>query len=296
MKISCEIIKDLLPLYVDGVCSEESKKLVEKHLKECDSCREEYELLNDNIHMNQPKFDETKIVEEASKVLKKEKRKSFIIGEIVLVLICIIPIIFISLTSFNPSNVYFESKGANYNKATLKVSYDTPFYVCTYEEDEKLDYNYNGQEVTITCTNKFISDKKYTVKENVYGLYELSNSFPICELGDRWMKAGIPDSMVAIYRRIPSKKYNNVSGAYYVIVKTEEGYKSFIEDNIYSDLYSYDKPVLFKYENKLKYGAIEIEDYKLIDNLDEFKNQIKNEGFKLVVEDYENGLSFWTCH
>lgn len=39
MKTACEIIRDLLPLYHDGVCSEESRLLVEEHLAECEGCR-----------------------------------------------------------------------------------------------------------------------------------------------------------------------------------------------------------------------------------------------------------------
>ena len=35
----CEVIRDLLPLYQDGACSEESRGLVEAHLKECEECR-----------------------------------------------------------------------------------------------------------------------------------------------------------------------------------------------------------------------------------------------------------------
>ena len=35
MKITCNIIEDLLPLYVDDMVSEDSRKLVEEHLKEC---------------------------------------------------------------------------------------------------------------------------------------------------------------------------------------------------------------------------------------------------------------------
>lgn len=38
MKKECEMIKDLLPLYVDQVCSEESKQYVEEHLKTCTEC------------------------------------------------------------------------------------------------------------------------------------------------------------------------------------------------------------------------------------------------------------------
>lgn len=39
MKKNCNIIKDLLPLYVDDICSEESKILIEDHLKKCPNCK-----------------------------------------------------------------------------------------------------------------------------------------------------------------------------------------------------------------------------------------------------------------
>lgn len=39
MKLNCEVIQDLLPLYEDGVCSPESRKLVEEHLKTCKACQ-----------------------------------------------------------------------------------------------------------------------------------------------------------------------------------------------------------------------------------------------------------------
>jgi len=37
--MDCNIITDLLPLYIDGCCSEESARLVEDHLNCCNSCR-----------------------------------------------------------------------------------------------------------------------------------------------------------------------------------------------------------------------------------------------------------------
>ena len=39
MTKDCEVIRDLLPLYHDEVCSEKSRELVEEHLKECEDCR-----------------------------------------------------------------------------------------------------------------------------------------------------------------------------------------------------------------------------------------------------------------
>ena len=43
--VTCRIIQDLLPLYCDGVCSEESRKLVEAHVRTCEKCREELRLM-----------------------------------------------------------------------------------------------------------------------------------------------------------------------------------------------------------------------------------------------------------
>ena len=37
--MKCEVIRDLMPLYLDECCSESSRELVEEHLKECDCCR-----------------------------------------------------------------------------------------------------------------------------------------------------------------------------------------------------------------------------------------------------------------
>lgn len=39
MSSRCPIVKDLIPLYIDGVVSEESKNYIEEHVSECDECR-----------------------------------------------------------------------------------------------------------------------------------------------------------------------------------------------------------------------------------------------------------------
>ena len=38
MKMECEIIRDLLPLYVDDACSGSSREIIEDHLTECADC------------------------------------------------------------------------------------------------------------------------------------------------------------------------------------------------------------------------------------------------------------------
>ena len=39
MTISCELVRDLLPLYDDDVISEDGKKIVSVHLSRCPACR-----------------------------------------------------------------------------------------------------------------------------------------------------------------------------------------------------------------------------------------------------------------
>lgn len=48
MKYSCNVVKDLLPLYVDNICSGESKEIVEQHLSECADCKAYYLSLHEN--------------------------------------------------------------------------------------------------------------------------------------------------------------------------------------------------------------------------------------------------------
>ena len=44
----CDIVQDLLPLYYDNACSEESRRFVEKHLPGCNDCQKMYNELKEN--------------------------------------------------------------------------------------------------------------------------------------------------------------------------------------------------------------------------------------------------------
>jgi hypothetical protein len=47
MKIDCSVIRDLLPLYADDVCSPASRQLVEEHLPDCPACADVLRRLRD---------------------------------------------------------------------------------------------------------------------------------------------------------------------------------------------------------------------------------------------------------
>ena len=47
-KMNCDIIQDLIPSYIDGICSEASKNCVEEHIENCAECREIVALCKNN--------------------------------------------------------------------------------------------------------------------------------------------------------------------------------------------------------------------------------------------------------
>ena len=53
-KIPCEIIKDLLPLYVDELTSEVTDKEVELHVSECEDCNKSLQTMkNSDVVMDE---------------------------------------------------------------------------------------------------------------------------------------------------------------------------------------------------------------------------------------------------
>lgn len=37
--MNCNVVRDLIPLYIDGCCSKESKLIVEEHIRDCEDCK-----------------------------------------------------------------------------------------------------------------------------------------------------------------------------------------------------------------------------------------------------------------
>lgn len=92
--MKCEIIHDLLDRYVDHTCSEETRKEVEEHLKECEKCRALYEEIKNTNYEVPPAIDEKKPFIKIRHALRN----------------CLIIILFLILTIFclNIENIKFK--------------------------------------------------------------------------------------------------------------------------------------------------------------------------------------------
>lgn len=84
----CSLVMDLLPLYHDGVCSEDTEAAITEHLKTCEECKKVYESLKDDkFEVGEEDIHGRQLMENLSKDLKKRKRKSFFDGVMVLSLL-----------------------------------------------------------------------------------------------------------------------------------------------------------------------------------------------------------------
>lgn len=74
--MNCDVIQDLLPLYCDGVCSEESSTLVEAHLHTCVECRKTLRLMQ-TPEVPASQTAELDAAASAGKVWKRGTRRAF---------------------------------------------------------------------------------------------------------------------------------------------------------------------------------------------------------------------------
>lgn len=86
MNNNCEIIHDLIPLYIDNVCSDSGKHLVEEHLTKCTDCQKIMQKMK-NSEVESELMDET--TEILGKQAKYYKRKSFVVGAVISGIFCI---------------------------------------------------------------------------------------------------------------------------------------------------------------------------------------------------------------
>lgn len=70
-EVNCEVIEDLLPLYVEYMASPSSRTLVEEHLVSCESCRELEKSMRAEVHL--PKDIDTKPLKRISSHLFRKK-------------------------------------------------------------------------------------------------------------------------------------------------------------------------------------------------------------------------------
>lgn len=141
MKAKCELIQDLLPLYLDGVCSNESKITVEEHLRECTLCSEKFKIQKSELLVSNTIIKENLKSKKPFKKIKNFHR----ITILTLLLFMVIAIILMN------SNFIWHTNAKNY----VEKVYGQPIIV-----QKKIDYLYKNKKYRI-----ILSTAKYRSNE-----------------------------------------------------------------------------------------------------------------------------------
>lgn len=111
-KMSCNVIQDLMPLYIENMCSAESRELVEAHIAECEKCRQLFfDYTDDTIvkEVRQPEKEEQAFQQILHKVEDKVMKRVTVIAAVVISFVIAIGII-----SFAPLfHASYEDAGLN---------------------------------------------------------------------------------------------------------------------------------------------------------------------------------------
>lgn len=111
--ITCEVIQDLLPLYLDGCCSEQSGRIVENHLADCADCRKKRQVYQKAlVPEDQADDPDLKKIKRGMRKLTRWKR----IGILALCLVFLL--VFAVIPAYN---YYVRWEGLTY--ANLKAAY-----------------------------------------------------------------------------------------------------------------------------------------------------------------------------
>ena len=77
-KINCSLIKDLLPLYIDDLCSKESTEIIKNHLEVCEECNKEYIQLKKEPALEKINDNSSELIKGVGNMIKKDKKKAII--------------------------------------------------------------------------------------------------------------------------------------------------------------------------------------------------------------------------
>lgn len=88
--ISCEVARDLLPLYCDDVCSQESRILIEEHLNNCPDCDALLKKMKMECSVStEQELHNEELVKTMASGWKKSVKNGFIKGVLATLLLCL---------------------------------------------------------------------------------------------------------------------------------------------------------------------------------------------------------------
>ena len=176
-RLTCAVVKDLLPLYIDKLTSDETNQLIDEHLESCQDCKE---LLNKMSNLEISHMDNDEMLEEKAEIdfLKKTKKSYMkkIISSILIVMViavCLvvgkvyiigseIPADNVETTiNINGNQLDIQANGTPYMKRINNISFT--------EKDGVITISYNGvksKHYHKIFNDTYVADQQITMVMN----------------------------------------------------------------------------------------------------------------------------------
>lgn len=156
MKVSCEIIRDLLPLYAEDIASKDTCLMVEKHMESCPSCRKELEEMKTKTVENLPMDRDARPLKKLKHTLFKNKLKTIAFTVLLTLLVTITAITIANLTT--PNYIPYSKDVVNISEnhdGTIAAEFSKE--VSGYDLQRYLAEDQSGFTFHITAWNTFWS-------------------------------------------------------------------------------------------------------------------------------------------
>ena len=184
MTYPCGIIRDLLPLYIDDVCNEESKQAVENHLSECEKCRNYYNSMKSTegfVAKENDNSEDMKMANNLKNVKSKinKKIRNIVLGAVaamVFVIVGVTLLFNVALKEVSPDDVIVSANVYSFEELIENPASNVPNSesVTIYSDDSD-----NSQKIEvripeigeITITEDTIEKNKYVTVFSVSSEY-----------------------------------------------------------------------------------------------------------------------------
>jgi len=243
-KTECEITQDLLLGYVDDVLNAESKKIVEKHLLECEKCQAKVNEIKNDIEKNEN--NQKKQIDYLKKIKIKNNVKAIILAIGIIFFICLVMYLrkFIIVSDFMNKAEKSLSSENFYIETTEVVSSDTVALTKEWYKDGKYKreteiYSNDGVEkwlveyATINTNEKIILDhenKKATIETGKFT--EFTNKEKFIKSTQFGQDFSLIHKITKAFISKIHTSYRDVGREYYVlnyIIDNDSNYEEWID-------------------------------------------------------------------
>ena len=116
MKNDCSVVKDLIPLYEEGLVSEETKEFIDEHCQSCENCKNLLENLAKSYHEQETNDNKKEKIwgEIAIKERKRKKKRYLTLSLTSVILVTLVVLGFIFLPK-PLQKIYYENQTTQYD-------------------------------------------------------------------------------------------------------------------------------------------------------------------------------------